>query len=133
MADWPQVQEGQRYSDQGFTSGTTVGTAITSGTANTKGSWTQIVASTPYDASAFLLDLWVSSAGLDYLVDIGVGAAASEYVVLPNLYIRAGTTTGLTSEYTLVPLSIPTGTRVSARAQCSTASSVVNAIIFLVA
>jgi len=113
-----------------------LGTAVTcAGSANTKGSWAQLVASTPNDtvfvdvviyfnASAF------SAAGQQLAVDIGVGAGGSEVVIANNLMNVPGYTLKTGVHYAF-PLAIPAGTRIAARAQASVASAVANVSINL--
>ena len=67
------------------------GTQISaSATANTKGSWAEIVASTAKDYAGFFGVLGnagdMASANERRLIDIGIGAAASETVIVPNWY-----------------------------------------------
>ena len=95
-------------------------------TANTKGSWGQISAATSFDYKALIPVVYSQSnapaSDQDGLVDIGIGAAASEVVVLPNLPFSAESVAGNRSA-TALPLTgiyIPSGSRVAARAQCST-------------
>lgn len=101
------------------TSGST-GTTVTSGGANTKGSWAQVDAS--LDAACALLVVAIrmqSSGGHSIFVDIGVGAAASESVVIPNLHV-AGSAQDV--HYFAIPVAIPAGSRIAARSQCSSAT-----------
>jgi hypothetical protein len=100
-------------------------TVTSGGTAHTKGNWTQLIASTPYDAYG----IWVSIEGVHvadtntaYLVDIGVGPAGSEVVVLPNLDAWGADNTGWGLRLYWFPVYIPAGSRIVARSQASTAS-----------
>lgn len=97
-----------------------------SGTAHTKGAWVQLTASTTRQSTLSLTigDTFASSADSSCLLDIGIGGAGSETVVLSNLEIGyLGTQSGAT-EF-LLPLRIPPGVRVAARIQAATASKVV--------
>lgn len=95
---------------------------------NTKGPWSQLIAATTYDVD--LLAIQVRSAGTDQnaLMDIGVGAAASEVVIVPNLYDSYD---GLVSDisrsngFILCPVSIPNGSRIAIRCQASVADGIV--------
>jgi len=81
--------------------------------ANTKGAWVQLVASTP---AADSLTLLISSgqASGHYLIDIGIGGAGSEQVLVADLMFSA-----MVRVITPVtfPLHIPAGSRLSARCQ----------------
>jgi hypothetical protein len=57
-------------------------------TANTKGSWTQLIAATTVDAIHVRLDMYLQTAfaaSESIAVDIGIGASGSEQVLIPNL------------------------------------------------
>src|SRR5690606_9408854 len=64
--------------------GTPLPTAVTAGTANNKGSYTEIAAATGFEYNAVLVHLSATSAA-DFLVDIAVGAAGVEEPVITNL------------------------------------------------
>lgn len=102
------------------------GTIITPGaTANTKGSWTQIVASTSSDCDLLHLKITGESGGGTYknqFIDVGVGVAGSEVVVFPNIDIGVGGTFQGSHVDLLVPIHIPAGSRIAARAQADAAS-----------
>lgn len=86
---------------------------VSSGTSFVKGAWLQLSASLTQDASWMMFFIeTLNSSGSNYAVDIGVGAAASEVVIVSNLYF-AGQTSG--SVRYMFPLTIPAGTRVAAR------------------
>lgn len=85
----------------------------TAGTSFVKGAWTQIVASLSQDASWMMFFLeTINSSGTNYAVDIGVGGSGSEVAIVSNL-LFSGQTAGFVRY--MFPLSIPAGTRVSAR------------------
>ena len=112
--------DGMDYELVGMNEATSTGTAVaSSSTVNVKGSWVQLVAATLRPSTGVAVFL-TGGSGFNFLVDIAVGAAGSEVVVLPNLHLAA-----LTSYPVAVypfPLAIPAGVRVSARAQASLAS-----------
>lgn len=95
-----------------------------SGSNNTKGSYTQLIASTAHPAGGLLVILGgANTSGGAYLIDIAIGAAASEQIILPDLYYHAQSDS--TYMYFYVPISIPKGSRLSARTACSSASRTV--------
>lgn len=106
------------------------GTAlVTSATANAKGAYVTLIASTAGDADSLLIALSKSGAS-DYLVDIAIGAAGAETVIVPDLYVGNGTQIYQTAYYPF-PVSLPAGTRLSARAQASSGLSVCEVAAYL--
>lgn len=114
----------------GFSSTTSLGTAIDpGGSTNTKGSYVQLTASTTRDhyGLAFAIDdqnVAIANTA-NWLFDIAVGVAASEQVVIPNLCLSStGATTNLSPPNSngIIPIQIPAGSRLSVRAQCTTAT-----------
>lgn len=99
------------------TSGTITITA--SGTVNTKGAWSQVIASTanPGDILKLTIDVDASGVNTGMLVDIGFGASGSEAVVIPNLTVGAWNSNTIE-----VPIKVPQGTRIAARCQAAVAS-----------
>jgi hypothetical protein len=88
-------------------------------TAHVKGAWTQIISSTA--AASDVLGLLVNNIGVNNqdsatLLDIGVGASGSEVAVIENLAVGGASSTVNSLQYS-IPLSIPQGTRIAARAQ----------------
>jgi len=93
------------------------------GTVNTKGAWTEIVASS--DALSFLsfvvgLGDNTAAAEEDFLFDIATGGAGSEVVIVENLVVKSRPSES--DSYSPVPLtqSIANGTRLSVRSQSTT-------------
>ncbi|MCS6302369.1 MAG: hypothetical protein H8K07_01685 [Nitrospira sp.] len=87
-------------------------------TVHTKGAYAELVAATTYDWYGF----WISMSGVavsatrtDMLLDVAIGGAGSEQVILPNL--MAGWTMGGSGNILYIPIYIPRGTRLSARCQ----------------
>ena len=127
MADWPLPLTFQALDDVGADTTASVGTVATSSaSANTKGSWAQLIASTDMPADGFLLHVENPSAVTkDYLVDIAVGGAGSEQVILSNLLVTVRNTNGYA--HTGIPFfgpHIPAGSRISARVQSNNAGAV---------
>jgi hypothetical protein len=113
----------------GFSSSTTKGTVIDpGGTGNTKGSWTQVVAATTADIAGIFLAMDVGSGGStsnSVAFDVGIGASGSETVIISNVGMRKGSsgTAMFPDFFPLIPISIPNGTRLAARAQSSITTS----------
>ncbi|MCE9561874.1 MAG: hypothetical protein K8U57_07455 [Planctomycetes bacterium] len=104
------------------------GTAVDPGTsANTKGAWTQLSASTNYPWRGLLVSFAsgsTSGATVSYLADVGIGGAGSEQVIVDNMQLAKNSSNGLgPSWWGWFPCDIPAGTRVAARCQCTGTSS----------
>ncbi len=100
------------------------GTSIDPGaSANTKGAWVEITSGClrPILGLSIAIGNQLNTARTTgaWLLDIGVGAAGSETVIIPDLGLIASGTSDRVSPYVFpfIPLSIPVGTRISARAQ----------------
>jgi len=93
------------------------------GAANTKDtSWTQLIASTAFDAQLVVVTIGSSSAAAtdtSTLIDIGIGASTAESVLIPDILAggvnSANNVAG--TRHHIFPLYLPAGSRVSARAQ----------------
>lgn len=133
MPFWKQRGAGQIIANAGANTALSRGTSITaSATANTKGAYTQLIASTTYPSHQIIVMFDDCSAGIDYLVDIAVGAAASEQVMIPDLYVGGGTGSIVYGAYYVFNILVDDGVRISARCQASTLSSVVRCSLLLV-
>jgi hypothetical protein len=114
---WPRY-EPLAAATVGAVTASSVGTLVTpSGSSNTKGSWAELSAATGQDADGFMLFIHPGDVGIaDFLVDIGIGAAASEVVILPDfLFTSGGADSGAARVF--IPIPIPAGSRVAARCQ----------------
>lgn len=120
------------YSWAGATTGSTPsssnGISITaSATANTKGSYSQLIASTTADCSALLVTLdRTTNSNVAGLLDIAVGGAGAEKVIAPNLHWHSSSVNPqMIAHQFLIPCSIPAGSRISARCQSSGVSTII--------
>lgn len=89
-------------------------------TANTKGAWSQMVAATASRWDAIQVWHYGDDAAGFQLLDIGVGGSGSEQVVVPDL-AKWDSAVSQGVHYSLIPVSIPAGSRVAAR--CATSAS----------
>ena len=83
--------------------------------AHTKGSWAQLIASTPSNASILRIAVTgVNTANTDTstLLDLATGASGSEVAFASNIAIGGNQSNNLD-----IPLQIPSGTRIAARIQ----------------
>lgn len=122
------LNHAQRVVSWGATLATTRGTTIDGGvTANAKGAYVQLSASTECDVSEIIIATGgtgtAAAAGAHFLVDLAIGAGGSEQIILPNLWFRVGSASSGFSPLPEVvgplPVAIPAGSRVSARCQSS--------------
>lgn len=111
---------GQRFEAFGATTaGVTDGTQITANAAaNTKGVYAELIASTSFDYEGVMLEFGFVTGGVEWLIDIAIGAGGSEQIVIADLHYTFAT--ALSAPYLFVPLRIPAGSRISARCQSST-------------
>jgi len=112
------------------------GTTVTaSATAHTKGAWVQLLAATDEDTYGITVrarDVHVAATVTSYLLDIGIGPAASEVVLIEDLDCwgaAAGSETAARTYF--FPGVIPKGERVAARAQSLIVSDISVVAIWL--
>lgn len=112
-------------------------TVVTSsGSANTKGSWTQLVAAANVTGpvigiSVSIANNLTSATAVRSFLDIGVGGSGSEQVLISNLAFigpsNAPNQPGPAEFF--IPVRIPTGTRISARHASTSTSKAANVMI----
>lgn len=97
------------------------GTAIDpGGTANTKGGYVEITASTPSDFKGFIVAFGNNKNGTissnNGLADLAIGGSGSEEIILPDIWYKLSSTEqGHVPVF--YPIDIPAGTRLAMRAQ----------------
>jgi hypothetical protein len=111
-----------------------VGIGVTaSASLHTKGSWVTMLDPIPYDTDWIAISMngvGISATLTDALVDIGVGAAGAERVIIPNLL--AGWSNNIVRCMT-IPLRVPKGTRITARAQSLISADIVTVSLAILA
>lgn len=122
----------QRATGYGPTAAAPNGVTVTaSASAHTKGSYAELTSSTtnPMRLMQVVIAGNETSTGFQF-VDVAVGAASSEVIVVPNLVLRTHANTqeanGLV--YTL-PVNQPSGVRVAARCQATNGSDFCNVAV----
>lgn len=111
--------------------------ATASGTAHTKGAYTTMVASTPFEAEMIVLtvsNVAVAATATSMLLDLAIGPAASEVVVVSNLNVAAAgnwNATDTIGNRFMIPLRLPAGVRISYRIQALIVSDTAAASIDL--
>ncbi len=102
------------------------------GVAHVEGAtWTQLIASTTAAANWMVVTLIANPVGR-YFVDIGIGASTAEKVIAADLFTEKVVTQEEGDRSYLLPVSIPSGSRISARVQSSVASASVDVLLHLV-
>lgn len=118
-----------------FSGGSNLGNTVTAaGSANTKGTYTQLIASTNFEVRG----IWVAvfQSGLTdatdnrMLLDIAKGPAGSEVVIIPNL-LAGHHSNAWHSPLGYYPLLVAAGTRIAARVQAAVASRATQVGIWL--
>jgi hypothetical protein len=130
-----QIEGAAGLDSLGVTVSTMTATQLTSGAANTKGSFAQLIASTARDYMGLFLVFdnngisGTPSGTTHFLVDLAIGAAASEKVIIPNVqaYWQFANTVEYKPAGPIGPywIPIPAGTRISARCQDSVGSNAI--------
>jgi hypothetical protein len=118
---------GGRCLTMGIDTATSLGAIIDPGaTVNVKGAYTELTSSAAHEVRTLLFAIGanLNTAGsvARWFLDIAIGAAAGETVYLPNLLfsVAAAARSPLPSWIGPIPVSVPAGTRIVARAQCNT-------------
>ena len=107
------------------------GAVVTGGaSANTKGAWTELIAAAAADAAWLYVVFGSGGSAHKALLDVGLGAAGSEQVLVPDLHYDciAG---GMHNETYALPVAIPAGSRVAVRVQSTVGSGAVRATALL--
>jgi hypothetical protein len=117
VADFPVSVAGNGLEAIGIDSANSGGVTVTaSGSADTKGSYTQLIAATTFEYAALTITITHVNPTIAFLVDIAIGAAASEVVLIPDIFLPRGwTDSTITPIRFTLPIAVPAGSRVSAR------------------
>lgn len=128
--NYPPGIEFAAASNVGVNTGASTGTSITTGTANNKGAWVQLTASCPIDAVwALIFGMCSTTSGFEQAFDFGIGGAGSEVAIISNFQTEANGYAPTACQ--LIPVCIPAGTRIAARAQSTAASDTPQAMMIL--
>lgn len=125
MSNWP-LHDGARYEGFGIATGGSSGLVEISShaSANTKGSYTELNAATAFAYEGIELNVQPASNASDdsLLIDLAIGGAGAEVVVVPDLLVDVGSRT-FKEDTIRFPLAIPAGSRLSARCAASAGST----------
>lgn len=94
------------------------GVTLTSG-AGVKGAWVQLDASVANKTVALIIAFRAANTTNPYFIDIGVGAAAAEVIVIADLMYDQISAVGLDMKIYRVVVEIPAGSRLAARVQAT--------------
>lgn len=99
-------------------------TVTPNATAHTKGAWTQVVASVPTGVCGIFIatEVAVSQVYPRMFLDVGIGAAGSEVVIVPNVVIASVDYYRDGGKHLYLPIQLPAGQRLSLRLQSADAS-----------
>lgn len=106
----------------------------TGGSAHTKGAWSQVVAATSAPAHGIILvpfgANYANVTDTSTLVDVGIGGAGSEVVIVPN--VATGYASGSQTSPIVLPVYVPQGSRIAVRAQSTRTSQAVSLGVALI-
>lgn len=130
MADFP-FDGNSILSDRGKIDPFDSNVADFNSAVGSKSAWSELIASTSENSIAMLLVLR-GPGNQGCVFDIGVGGAGSEVVVVPDQMVSESSQGGDRYTYRVFPMSVASGSRVSARAQAITGTTQpVSAAIYL--
>lgn len=103
-----------------ITAGANYGTSFTTGAINTKGAYAEIIAATSGVTHWVTLYYQGASVGFSGTLDLALGAAGSETIILPDFFLREGTIQD--GAPVTLPLQCASGVRLAHRAQATLAA-----------
>ena len=104
--------------------GSSLGANFTCGANDAKASWTELNASLTRDYAGFVLQIGdMGTANQTYLIDIAIGGAGSEKILVENVYVDASGTFYAGDNFDF-PIVLPKGARLAIRGQTSNGSNV---------
>ena len=124
----------------GAATGTSLGVAVTAGTSNAKGSYAQVTSSTTAPIRSLLLcvgnNLGSGIGSSDVNMDVAVGGSGSEQIIVSDLFMAVVpdengniNSNDVFPTLPVLPVEIPTGTRISVRMKSTTDSLVLQVVI----
>jgi hypothetical protein len=129
VSDFSILGGGSSVKTYGFTSSTNTGVSVTaSSTVNTKGSYVELVSAanntTPINNMFSIGFDLVTGTQADFLVDIAIGGAGSEVVIIDNIWVKTNTIEATSGIFEALN-EVPAGVRISARCQSNISSGVI--------
>jgi hypothetical protein len=124
VSNWP-LLAASRYETLG--AGTGLGTTVTTGALNTKGSYASI-GTTTFRYSGFLLQL-VSNNGTRFRFDVAVNTGGSDQVIVEDFYYDSHFSSTVSTISLWFPVSVPSGAAIKIKAQAAAATQSFLAIV----
>jgi hypothetical protein len=116
----------------GATTASSLGTTVTSNaSANTKGTYAVLSASTSDACDGVIVVIGRTSVSTDFLVDIATGAESSETDLISNLPVQSRSSVFTTPAF-YIPVPISAGTRITARCQSNTGGASCTVLCYLI-
>lgn len=134
MSDWPLATGGRFVETTTVTAGDSKAVTVTAhASLHTKGSWVELIAATSHNTTniTIIIQSYLVVGVDDYLIDIAVGASSSEQVIIENLGISFSASINRNGRQFSIPITVPSGSRISCRCQASISSGVVGVVILL--
>jgi hypothetical protein len=92
---------------------------IGTSTANTKSAWIELRATLAEDYPGFIVTFVTPDTSSGYLIDLALGDAGSEFVILENFFVDAWRRNRIRGSSIFVPMKLPAGARLAIRYQQS--------------
>jgi len=127
MFNW-NLNTAARTENRGAITGSTNATTVTSGAANTKGSYTDIGAVTSFDYEAVSIFFGNSSTTHNVVFDLAINVGGNRFVIAEDLR-HADLKDGHWASYNGLPLHVPSGSQLSIRCASSVASATFDILI----
>lgn len=124
---WSWDCAGQGVDTYGANLGTTDGTTVTGGAANTQGAWTQIVDATARAHESLLVASRYINNGV---IEIGLGPSGSEQSLTGEFTFARASCGASHVFYHWLPIGVPEGARLVARFRSSTANGQTAIVIY---
>ena len=121
---WP--QSGGHQVGSRTTAESTGKNVTANASTHTKGAYVEMLSSLTNDAQGLYIMCAWGNVNNGFLIDIAIGAVASEVIIINNLYVTTSTNWSVGGAGFFAPIAVPAGTRISARCQCETGSQVIN-------
>ena len=119
MGDWP-VGGSMAWVANAQAAGTNYSVQVGHTVADTKGSWVELVASTPHAVGMIELNVNATNFYGEFLIDVAIGASGSEVILVADLLFCLNFQHYWASHGPFpIPIAVPAGTRIAARLQCN--------------
>jgi len=119
-----------RSENRGAVPGSSAGTVITgSGTANTKGSYTDIGSTISFDYEWIVLAVGAGSGAADYVFDLAINVGGNRFTIAADLRYCNRRVANQQWDIFVLPIHVPSGSQLSVRCASSTSSATLEIVI----